>query len=205
MANLVYPGGSGITTVVNTDLEADDMTFVGSSIAGAAQQTDYSDIKAGIVGNPGQLGDESSPVDGIYVQGFSNLSWNAATGGGLYYGVANQTSGALTGATDTIDVNLSSGAVVLACQLIVTTAITDSAGDDTWSAAYSGGSTQTICTGAAAAKNTKIDKMFDPFAATPILSGTTQITLTPNGGNFTAGEIRAVVYYIEFYESLTDV
>jgi hypothetical protein len=73
MARLTYPAGTGITTVVNTDLEADDMTFLGCSIAGAAQQTDYSDIKAGIVGNPGAIGGVT-PATSLAVAGASTLT-----------------------------------------------------------------------------------------------------------------------------------
>jgi len=77
MSNLVYPGGTGITTVVNTDLESSDMTLMGTSIAGAAQQTDYSDVKAGIVGNPGALGGVTAATS-LDVSG--NITMNKASG-----------------------------------------------------------------------------------------------------------------------------
>ena len=46
---VVYPGGVGITTITDTELEASDATFPCMTIAGAAEQTDYSDIKRGIL------------------------------------------------------------------------------------------------------------------------------------------------------------
>jgi len=106
------------------------------------------------------------------------------------------TSGTLTGATDTIDVGIPSGALLHSCSLRVVTAVTN-AGDNTWGASLSGGSTGTIIAGGsgAAAKNTKVNTFFDANAYTLIASGTTQITLTPQGANFTAGEIDAVCYY----------
>ncbi len=44
-------------------------------------------------------------------------------------------------------------------------------------------------------ENTKVNTMFDANGATAITSGETDITLTPQGADFTAGEITAVVYY----------
>lgn len=201
--SVVYPGGAGITTVVNTDLESDDMTFVGTSIAGAAQQTDYSDIKAGIVGNPGALGGVTAATS-LSLSGDLDVIDPTEGSGKLTIQTYYATSGTLTGATDTIDVSVPQGALLIGASLCVVTAVVDDAGDDTWSAAYSGGATQSIVSGAAAAQNTKTNAFFDANAATPITSGTTQITLTPNGGNFTAGEIKAVVYALVL-TSLDDV
>lgn len=200
---VVYPGGAGITVVDNTDLEADDMTIIGTTIAGAASQTDYSDVKAGIVGNPGALGGVTAATS-LVLAGDLDVQDSTEASGGITVQTAYATSGTLTGATDTIDVGVPVGAVLLGASLCVVTAVVDDAGDDTWSSAYSGGATQGIWSGSAAAQNTKVDTFFDANAATAITSGTTQITLTPNGGNFTAGEIKAVVYYLEL-TSLDDV
>jgi hypothetical protein len=193
---LIYPSGADITIVTNTGLESNDMTFVGTSIAGVAQQTDYSDIKAGIVGNPGAIGGVTAATSAI-IAGDLDIQDPTEASGGMTIQTSTASSGTLTGATDTIEVNIPSGAVILACQLRVDVAVTDSAGDDTWSAAYSGGATQSIVAGAAAAQNTKVNKFFDANAATAIASSEVDITLTPNGGNFTAGEITAVAYYFE--------
>jgi hypothetical protein len=75
--------------------------------------------------------------------------------------------------------------------LNVEAAVADDGGDDTWSAAFSGGSSAAIVSGAAAAQNTKVRALYGDEATT----AATDITLTPNGGSFTAGAIRAVAYY----------
>jgi len=104
-------------------------------------------------------------------------------------------SGALIGATDKIEVNIPTGAIIVATQLRVDVAVTN-AGDNTWAAAFSGGSTAAIqAAGGAAAKNTKVNTFFDANGATAIAASETDITLTPQGADFTAGEITAVVYY----------
>ena len=94
MADLVYPGGAGITTVTNTDLESNDMTMIGTSIAGVAQQTDYSDIKAGIVGNPGALGGVT-PATNLSLDGDLDVRDPTEATGGLTLQTAYATSGTL--------------------------------------------------------------------------------------------------------------
>lgn len=83
----------------------------------------------------------------------------------------------------------------------VNTAVTDDAGDDTWDAAFSGGSTTPLITGAAPALDTKVDVLIVDEITT---GSVTEITFTPNGGNFTAGVIEIVVYY-EALTSLANV
>jgi len=126
----------------------------------------------------------------------NNAIQNAAqTAGIMTLHTVTASSGALTGATDKIEVDIPSGALLIACQLNVDVAVTN-AGDNTWAAAYSGGSTAEIAAAATAAtKNTKINAFHDANAATAITSGETDITLTPQGADFTAGEITAVCYY----------
>lgn len=99
----------------------------------------------------------------------------------------------LSGATKSTTLNIPSGARLLAAQLCVNTAVTDDGGDDTWSAAFSGGSTTAIATGAAAAKQTKINLQI----VDQITSDVTNITFTPNGGSFSTGVIEVLVYYEE--------
>jgi parallel beta-helix repeat protein len=109
----------------------------------------------------------------------------------------NFSSGTLAGATDTIEVNLPVGAIIVGVSLNVEVAVTDDAGDDTWSAEFNDGATvAAIVTGAAAAQNTKVKKLLDPNTETVKTDAGTDILLTPNGGNFSAGEIRASVWYI---------
>ena len=124
-----------------------------------------------------------------------NLGADGAPAMTLKYVEAN--SGTLTGATDTIDVAIPSGALLVSVALRNDVAVVDSAGNDTYTAAFSGGSTIAINGGSAiaAAKNTKVSEFIDVNAATAITSNTTQITLTPNGGNFSAGQVTARVVY----------
>lgn len=105
----------------------------------------------------------------------------------------------------TIQVNIPLGAKILGCQLRVDTALT---AGETWDAAYETGSTQSIATGQAVTKNTKVNKFFDENVATAIVSAETDIAITKNGGGaFTAlGNISAIVYYQElaivYYQEL---
>ena len=120
--------------------------------------------------------------------------------------VADEKSGTLTGATDKIEVDIPSGSIILGISLNNESAVTDSAGDDTYTAAFSGGLSVAINGGAAiaAAQNTKVKQMFDQNAASMLTAGETDITLTPNGGDFTAGNVRAIVKYIPPPNDLPD-
>ena len=98
------------------------------------------------------------------------------------------------GATsDTTTISIPSGARLLGVSMNVNTAVTDDAGDDTWSAAFVTGSTTTIATAVAAAQDTKVNFIV-PDETT---SAVTQIRFTPNGGSFSAGVIEVVAYYEE--------
>jgi hypothetical protein len=116
--------------------------------------------------------------------------------GALQLLTSTASSGTLSGATDTIEVNIPIGAILVGVSLRVDVLVSDDGGNDTWSAEWNdGGSLQAIAAGAAAAKNTKIDAMHDDNANTPLCDAETDIVLTPNGGSFDAGEITAVAYY----------
>lgn len=95
--------------------------------------------------------------------------------------------------SDTTTISIPSGARLLAVSMTVNTAVTDDAGDDTWSAAFVTGSTTTIETGVAAAQNTKVNFMVPDEITTDV----TQIQFTPQGGSFSAGVIEIVAYYEE--------
>lgn len=135
----------------------------------------------------------------------SFLPASLSIGGSLNRKAATANSGALAGASGSIAVNVPSGARIIGCSLRVDTLVVINAGvgDQTWDAVYATGATQVIAEAAAAAANTKVDKFFDPNAATPIASAVTTITVTPNAGAvvFTSGQITAVVYY----ETLTSL
>lgn len=110
----------------------------------------------------------------------------------------SEATATMSGASTVIQVNVPSGARLVGCQLRVDTAITSGDGGTSWSAAYSGGATQSIATGQAFTKNTKVSKFFDPNAASPIASAEVDITITPNSGTFSAGVVRAIAYYEAF-------
>ena len=99
-------------------------------------------------------------------------------------------------ATSTIStaVDVPTGSKIIGAQLRVDSAL---ATGDTWDAAYGGGSSSTIATSQAVAKNTKVNTLFNTNAATDITSAALFVNITKNGGgNFTAqGAIRALVYY----------
>jgi hypothetical protein len=104
---------------------------------------------------------------------------------------------ALATTSDTTTISIPSGSRLLAVQMNVDVAVTDDAGDDTWSAAFVTGSTTTVVSGAAAALNTKVDFMVPD----EITSGIAEIRFTPNGGSFSAGQIEVLAYY----ETLTSM
>lgn len=100
-----------------------------------------------------------------------------------------------TGGFD-IDLNIPAGGVILLCQLRVDTLLVG-AGAANWSAAYTGGSTQAVATAAAFAKNTKVNTFYDANAASAITTAETDIAVSPDAADLTAGVVRAIVYVFE--------
>ena len=100
-----------------------------------------------------------------------------------------------TGATAvSTTITVPSGARLLAVALNVDVVVV-TAGDDTWEAAFSGGSTTAIAAaGTAATQDTKVTLV---LADDEVVSSATEITFTPNGASFTSGNIEAVVWYEE--------
>lgn len=120
---------------------------------------------------------------------FKLRSSTANTGGGMKY-VLGEEALTLSGAsTATTTISVPSGFILMEVQIRVDTAITSDSGA-TWSAAFSGGSTTSICTGQAFTKNTKANLNM----VGEVTSGTTQVTFTPNAGTFTAGVVHVLVY-----------
>jgi hypothetical protein len=128
---------------------------------------------------------------------FQSGAFMAGTTGGLALSVAEAAANITAAESISIAVNVPSGARIIGCQLRVDTALT---AGETWDAAYAGGATAAIASGAAVAKSTKVNSFFDVNAATNITSDVTTIAITKNGGgSFTAlGRIRAIVYYQSF-------
>ncbi len=100
--------------------------------------------------------------------------------------------------SDTTTISIPTNSKLLAVSFTVNTAIVDDGGNDSWSAAFVTGSTQTLATAAAAAQNTKVDTWHPIYE---ISSGISEIRFTANGGSFTAGVIEIVAYF----ESLTSL
>lgn len=96
----------------------------------------------------------------------------------------------LSGASGTIQVNIPANCVILGVQLRVDTAIT---GATTWNARFTGGNTAVLCTEKPLAKNTKSNSFAGGWTGAE-----TDIVISANGNNFTAGVIRAIVYYRKF-------
>lgn len=128
---------------------------------------------------------------------------SAVLAGGLFpvLGTPLVTTAALTGTSVVMDFDIPIGAWILGHSLRVNVAVTDDDGDDTWSAAYSGGSTVSICSATAAAKNTKVNGFSLLVEGTPntlllTSSSLTDVTLTPQGTNFDAGVISGQIFYM---------
>jgi hypothetical protein len=135
----------------------------------------------------------------------SNNGWNdgvfkvdessvMGTTGGFIVKVAEAVSATLSGASGSIAVNVPLGCRILGVQLRVDTLIT-SVSATTWTAVYVNTPTTAICSGQAFAKNTKYNAIHSAYEVT---TGVVTITITPNTGTFTAGVVRAVVYYNDF-------
>ena len=121
------------------------------------------------------------------------------TTGGLALKKAEAVSGVLSGSTGSIAVNVPSGALMIGTQLRVDEIITSGDGGTTFGAIFATGSTATIAANTTAfAANTKVNTFFNAYAATNITTGTTTITVAPNSGTFSAGKVRAIVYYYAF-------
>jgi hypothetical protein len=106
-----------------------------------------------------------------------------------------ETVGSITAtATVSLAMEVPVGARIIGCQLRVESAL---ASGQLWDAAYAGGSTATIATAQAVAKNTKVNVLYNTNGASDITTNTLFVNITRNGGgSFTAqGSIRALVYY----------
>jgi hypothetical protein len=123
---------------------------------------------------------------------YDQLKFSPMSNGGYNQRVYSATGYADGTGGFTIDLNAPAGAVVQYVQMRVDVLLVSATGVS-WSAALSGGSSSTITTGQAFAQNTKVSTMF----ASPVLTGTTDIVVTPNAGDLTAGVITAYVSVME--------
>ena len=125
------------------------------------------------------------------------LLLDMGTTGGYAIKFKEAVSAAMSGGSVTITLAVPSGAMLVGAQLRVDTLITSGDGATSWTAAYGTGATATIATGQAFTKNTKVNAFFDANAATAITSDLTDVVITPNSNTFSAGVVRAIVYYID--------
>ena len=132
-----------------------------------------------------------------------NIEQKSYTYGGAFRRKKYEASAVLAGASTVIHVNIPNGSKLIGHQWIVKVAITGGGGAATWSAVYSGGASQSICSGQAFSKNTKGHGFFDENAATAIASAEVDILITPDVGTFTGGEI-VFVCLVEEIDDLTD-
>jgi hypothetical protein len=155
--------------------------------------------KMRIGGSPGliQWGDGSTALGNALILAGTNKGYSHASSigtgnmnGGFGHNAIEATA-TLSGASTTITLNIPTGARLQGVQFRVDTLITSGTATS-WSASFSGGSTTSLTSAQAFTKDTKANAM---LAGTEITSGTTNIAITPNTGTFTAGVIRASVYY----------
>lgn len=81
MANKVYPDGAGITALDAADLDANDFVFMGCSIAGAAQKTQYTELALAFGGSRRNLLINANPAvnQRAYVSGAATSTGNEYT------------------------------------------------------------------------------------------------------------------------------
>lgn len=120
--------------------------------------------------------------------------------GGRHERISKRQQVTLSGASTDTTINIPSGSLLLGAQFNVDEVVVDSAGDDTWSAAFTGGSSTSLVSGVAPALNTKANKLIVP----EITSAQTNVRFTPNGGNFTTGKIDVIVYYEYFATNMNN-
>jgi len=118
-----------------------------------------------------------------------------ASTGGLSQNAVEATK-TLSGATSTITLNIPANSRIVGCQLRVDTEITSDDGGASFAAAYTGGASGSICATETFDKNNKINSM-----TTEVTTDITNILITCSGGKtFSAGVIRAIVYYEGFID-----
>lgn len=126
---------------------------------------------------------------------FNTFNTIRGTSGGLKRRYAEATVDIPASTSATISLSIPSGCRLLGAQLRVDSAL---ATGDLWDAAYSAGAGYvSIANTQAVALNTKVSKLFDEHAASPITSASTDIVITKSGGgSFTEqGTIRGIVYF----------
>ena len=187
-----------------------DLTYAGST-SRAFYLNVHNDADGNLLSppttEPGGLAKITDAANG-YVLG--NTGWGLTTYGSLknipgttggIFSSFKEATGTPSASTTYFDIpTLVDGTVrLMGVQLRVDTALT---AGETWSAAFTNGSTTPIITtGQAVAKNTKIYTMIVPEITTNV----TNVRITRDSGNFTngVGVIRAIVYY-DYFLTIAD-
>jgi len=186
MQNLYYDGAykaiSGTGTAATSRINMGSSGIIFNVASDGDATVTPTEILALTIENDGDV-----VVGGAMVQRNSDDS----THGGYQSKVYSATSGTLTGATDKIELDIPSGWRIEQCQLHVKTAVTN-AGDNTWSAELNDGAqVEAISAGSSAAQNTNVNHWADADTWGTLTDAETDILLTPQGADFTAGEIEA--------------
>lgn len=115
-------------------------------------------------------------------------------------------TGALSGATVSTNIQIPTGNVIVGVTLRVKTAVSDDAGDDTWTAQLRSNVTAmaTLATGAAAAAGTEVQYLVDPKNDESKTTDAANILFTPNGGSFDGGDIAIMVWYYRYNYMVTN-
>jgi len=142
----------------------------------------------------------TAPATKLDIAGSMQVSSAVALSLGGYVRTFAEATATLTGANTTIQVNIPTGSRILGAQLRVDTLVASADGGTSWAATYSGGATQAIgAAGQVFTKNTKVNAMFNDTTETDIVSSEVDILIDCNGAyTFSAGVIRAIVYYETF-------
>ena len=194
----------GTATITTVDINGGTINASNATIADAVLTTadinggtvDGVEINDSVIGAATKATGNFSYVDidgGVInasVATFTSMAIKGTTGGYNRRLVEAVTATLATGSTAIITLGIPAASNILGAQLRVDTKIT---GATTWSAAFSGGNTAAICATEATAQNTKVNSFSGGLA-----TGTTNITITATGPNFTAGVIRAIAYYEDF-------
>jgi hypothetical protein len=140
----------------------------------------------------------NSPSNEAITGTSSTIMPTTANTGGGYKTMYSEATATLSGASTSIEVNVPSGAEIIGTQLRTDTAITSGDGATSFSAAFAGGMTDSICSAQPFTKNNKVTSRTSGLVASE-----TDITITPNSGTFSGGVVRAVVYY-SIFNALSD-
>lgn len=180
-------------SITNTHNLTDDIdhNLISGLDGGSASPEEYYHLTQAEHDRVGELAESDTPS-------FYGVGITSSRDGGLMR-KSSLASANLSGASTTIQVNVPATARILGVQLIVDTAVTSGDGGATWDAAFSGGSTASICTGQSFDKDTAVNSLISS-----VVESETDIVITPDTGTFSGGVVTAVVYY-EYFVALTAV